>query len=357
LATGIILVGVVTGTLAPFHRHLSRSTPALAFVVAVVVGAVLGGRIPAIITAIVGALAFNVYFIPPFGTLRVALSEDVAALVVFIIVAIAVGTLVASETEHRRAAELHAEEVRALMEEQERLREEASRLAVLERVDQQRAALLRSVSHDLRTPLASIKAVASDLRSGTELAAPIRNELLDVVCEEAERLDRIVANLLSMSRIEAGVMQPDRQAVALDELCATVARRLARLFDGLELRIDVPAGLPLVDIDFVQIDQVLSNLLENAARHCKPGGTVAVCADVIGDAVEMSVVDEGAGIAVDDRAHLFEPFRTGAGSTSTGIGLAICKAIVEAHGGSITADNVPGRGARLAVTLPMRDGQ
>lgn len=340
LLVGLGLVAVVAAALAPFHAHMSRAIPALVLVIPVVVAGIVGGRLAAVVTAVGGAVAYDVAFIPPVGTFRITLSDDIVALVVFGLVAVAVGTLVASVADQRRAVSRQAEE-----------------LAVLEGVDEQRAALLRSVSHDLRSPLAAIRAVASDLRSGTEMAEPVRAELLDVVCDEAERLDRIVANLLNLSRIEAGALHPDRQAVDLEELCGDVARRLSRLFDEVSLQVDVPDDLPLVDVDYVQIDQVLTNLLENAVRHSPPGKTVRVAArPVDGGFVDVSVFDEGPGVSAGERDHIFEPFRTGNGSVSTGIGLAICKAIVEAHGGTISVSKVPGPGACFEFKVPIRHG-
>ena len=289
--------------------------------------------------------------------------DDVVALAVFVVVAAVVGTLVAREVDRRRAAEQRADEVQAIYEryeavvgEGERLAEEASRLEVLERVDEQRSALLRSVSHDLRTPLATIRAVTSDLRARPVYDDATRDELLDLVGDEAERLDRIVSNLLSLSRIEAGALKPDRQAVALDELIADRVRRLARVFGRLRIQIDVAADLPLADADYSQLDQVLTNLLENAARHSPPRSTLRVGARRRGDMVEVWVADEGAGLARFERDRVFEPFRHGNGSASTGVGLAICKAIVEAHGGQIGVQGAPGGGARFSFTIPVRHG-
>jgi two-component system, OmpR family, sensor histidine kinase KdpD len=111
-----------------------------------------------------------------------------------------------------------------------------------------------------------------------------------------------------------------------------------------------------VDIDYVQVDQVLTNLLENAARHAPPGSTVHVSAHCTDGSVAVVVVDQGPGLAGVDLEHIFEPFRTGSASTSTGVGLAICKAIVEAHGGMIRATNTPEGGAKFVFTLPVRDG-
>jgi two-component system sensor histidine kinase KdpD len=363
LGLGVAVVLALTLLLLPFRSDISRASPALVLVLPVMLAGVFGGRLAAVATAVVAAMAFSVAFIPPVGSLRVAVSEDAVALVVFTVVAIAIGTLVALEADRRRAAEQRAEEIeamharyQALAAEQEQLREEMARVAVLERVDEQRAALLRSVSHDLRTPLAAIRAAASDLRTGADYTQPIRDELLGLVCDEAERLDRIVANLLSLSRIEAGALQPDRQAVALDELIGVIVKRLARLFENIALDVELPASLPLVDIDYVQIDQVFTNLLENAARYAPPGSTVRVAAECFDGLVTLSIVDQGPGLDEHELDHIFEPFRAGSASTSTGIGLAICRAIVEAHAGMITAENDPDGGARFRFTLPVRHG-
>jgi two-component system sensor histidine kinase KdpD len=359
---GVVLVGVVTVALVPLRSEISRAAPALVLVIVVVVAGLVGGRVAAIVTALVAILAFNLAFIPPYWTLAIDVVEDLIALVAFTVVALTVGTLVAGESDHRRAAEQRARELQALHEryeavqaERERLAEEATRVAVLEQVDEQRAALLRSVSHDLRTPLSTIRAVTSDLRAGAVYDDATRDELLDLVIDEAERLDRIVANLLSLSRIEAGALQPERQAVAVDELVADAVRRLDRLFQRARVELDFGANLPLADADYSQLDQVVTNLLENAARHAPRGSAVRVGARLRGDGMLSVVVeDEGIGIPASDRSHVFEPFWRGEGSSSSGVGLAICKAIVEAHGGTITIDAGPARGTAFVFTLPAR---
>ncbi len=359
---GLGLVIVLTAALVPFRADVSRAAPGLILVFAVVVAGLVGGRIAAVVTALSAALAFNLAFIPPFWTLAIDVVEDVIALAALTAVGLTVGTLVAREAEHRRAAEQRTRELQALHEryeavqaEREQLAEEATRVAVLEQVDEQRAALLRSVSHDLRTPLSTIRAVTSDLRAGTGYDDTTRDELLDLVIDEAERLDRIVANLLSLSRIEAGALQPERQAVDLQELVADAAGRLDRLFQRVRVELDFASELPLADADYSQLDQVVTNLLENAARHSPRGSTVRVGGRLRGDGMlGVFVEDEGPGIPAGDRHHVFEPFWRGEGSSSSGVGLAICKAIVEAHGGSITVESGPGRGTAFVLTLPAR---
>jgi two-component system sensor histidine kinase KdpD len=362
---GAALVVVACAALVPVRDDVTRASPALVLVLPVVAAGLGGGRRAALATAAAAAAAFNLAFIPPFWTLKVAVLDDAVAIAVFVVVALAVGTLVAVEQERRRAAEQRAAELEALhrryqgvVAETERLAEEADRIEVLERVDDQRAALLRSVSHDLRTPLATIRAVATDLRDGTDYDAGTRRELLETVCDEAERLDRLVANLLDLSRIEAGALQPERQAVDVDELVSERVRRLARLFRQVRLQVEVPPGLPFVDGDYTQLDQVLTNLLENAARYAPPASTVRIVARPLAGAgagaVELRVADEGMGVPDYLRARIFEPFRQGEGSGWSGIGLAICKGVVEAHGGTIAVERTPGGGATFVVTLPAR---
>lgn len=346
---GVALVVAVAAAVLPVRSSVTTATPALALVLPVVAAALLGGRLAAMITAVAAAAVFDLAFIPPYWTAKVDVVDDVIALVIFLIVAAAVGTLVAAEADRRHAAEQRAEEL-------DRLSAEVTRLAVLEQVDEERRALLRSVSHDLRTPLATIRAVASDLRSGTDYDEDTKAELLDLVSDEADRLDRLVANLLDMTRIEAGALVPQRQAVDLTELVEDRVRHLSRLVRDFRLEINLPADLPLVDVDYTLTEQVLTNLLENAVRYAPQRSTVRVGARREGPMVRVWVADEGIGIPEFQRDQLFEPFRRGRGSRSSGVGLAICKAIVEAHGGTIEARRAPGGGARFEFTLPVRDG-
>jgi two-component system sensor histidine kinase KdpD len=360
---GAVMVAAVTSAVLPMRGDASPAIPALLLVVPIVIAGLAGGRLAAAVTAVAAAVAFNLAFIAPYWTPKIDAVEDLVALCVFAIVAAAVGTIVAREGERRQALEERAteltrvnEELQALQAERERLAEEALRATVLERVDEQRAALLRSVSHDLRTPLSSIRAVASDLLSDVEYDAPTRERLLSLVATEAERLDRLVANLLSLSRIEAGALEPDRAAVPLDELVVLAVKRLERLLRGLRVQVEVPPDLPFAYGDYTQIDQVVSNLIENAARHAPPGSTIRIGGRAVGGFVEVWVDDEGGGIAHFEQSRIFEPFQRGQGSTSSGVGLAICKAIVEAHDGRIVAATAPSGGARFAFTIPVHQG-
>jgi K+-sensing histidine kinase KdpD len=340
LLAGLALVGVCVLALLPGRDSFTVATPALVLVAPGLVAGLVGGRLAAVTTAAVAALALDLVFIEPYGTLDVHVVDDVVSLLAFGAVALTVSTLVAMAAEGRRAAEQRAQ-----------LAEEKT---ALEQAEDARRALLRSVSHDLRTPLAAIRAITSDLRAGAVYDEETRRELLDVVGDEAERLDRLVANLLSLSRIEAGALTPDLQAVDLDELLTERVRRLSRLLRDLKVETRLPDLLPLVDADYVLVDQVVTNLLENAARHAPPGSMITIEARDLGDVMEVAVSDQGSGVPAAERRAIFEPFRTGSTSErSSGVGLAICKAIVEAHGGRIAVGDAPGGGARLAFTLPI----
>jgi two-component system sensor histidine kinase KdpD len=358
---GVTVVTVAVAVMIPLRVHVARATPALVLVAAVVTAALVGGAVAAVVTALAAALALNLAFIPPFWTLKVNAWDDWVALAVFMAVALVVGVLVADQAERRRIAEQREQELQRLVDrlrdlsaEREALVEEATKVEVLKRVDEQRSALLRSVSHDLRTPLATIRAVASDLRDGVPYEEATRAELLASVCEEAERLDRIVANLLSLSRIEAGALVPDRQAVALEELIDDRVRRLAGLFRHVRVQVDVAADLPYVDGDYSQLDQLLTNLLENASRYAPMRSTLWISARARDRVVEVRVADEGSGIPPGERTRVFEPFQRGEGGGSAGVGLALCKAIVDAHGGSLWVEPTEGGGATFAFTLPAR---
>jgi two-component system, OmpR family, sensor histidine kinase KdpD len=364
LLVGLAAIAVITVPLGFIHERLSLATPALLLVIPVLLAAVLGGRWPSIVVAVCAALAFNVVFIPPVLTLAIDRVDDVVAFAIFVTVAVVIGGFVSRESDRRRTAELHAAEIArvhaALIEvnaDRERLAAEAQRVAVLEEVDRQRSALLRSVSHDLRTPLVTIRGVSSDLRSGELFDEATRNDLLDLVISETERLDRLVRNLLSFSRIDAGALEPHVEIVECDELIDGCVRRLRRLLTDSSLEVVLDPDLPPLLADPGLLDQVLTNLLENAVRH--GGGHTRISASTVADSdgppqwVAVTVDDDGPGLGTVDRNVIFQPWNALGRGPLSGVGLAICKSIVEAHGGRISADDNPAGGARFSFTIPV----
>jgi two-component system sensor histidine kinase KdpD len=238
-----------------------------------------------------------------------------------------------------------------------RLAQAETAARVLGESDQLKSALLSSVSHELRTPLATIKAAATSLRQG-EVAweSETRAELLEIMEEEADHLNRLVGNLLDMSRIEAGALRPQRQWNLLSEIVESALARLHRAAEQHSVQIDVPDDLPLVPVDTALMQQVFVNLLSNSLKFAPPHTVIRVSAQAAGDeTLRVQVSNQGPPVAEKDLEHIFDKFyRVTAADrvTGTGLGLSICKGIVEAHGGRIWAENLPG-GLAFNFTLPL----
>ena len=341
-----LMIGVV---IYPFRQYDYELEFLL--VLPVVFTGALAGRNAAVVTAAFAVLTFH--SITRHETTQFA--EDAIAVVAFLGSALAVGGVVGGGADRLTLVQQREEAQRRLRELNAQVAEHASRMAVLEQVDQQRAALLRSVSHDLRTPLATIRAVATDLRDSNLHDADTRQELLKSVSDEAERLDHLVGNLLSMSRIEAGSMRIEDQAVDLAELVQLTVIRLDTLFPQVIVEVDIDPVLPLINGDPVLLQEVVSNLLENASRYAPPGSILTVqLAKSVGPTVVFRVCDHGPGIPADEIEHVFQAFWRGSESHSSGLGLAIVRAVVEAHRGSIELVETPGGGATFEVRLPAR---
>jgi two-component system sensor histidine kinase KdpD len=236
---------------------------------------------------------------------------------------------------------------------------EGARLAA--ETNQLRAALFSSVTHDLRTPLASIKAgVTSLLDEGVTLQPVQERELLRTVLEETDRLNRLVGNILDLARVRAGALVPAKQLAGIDEVIEAVLHRMEPLLSRVHVRTLLRPDLPEVPMDPVQIDQVLSNLLENAARFSPPGGEIMVSAAPWRHSVRVRVADQGPGIPPAERDRVFEPFfRREAGETRTGsgLGLAIARAVVLAHGGRIWVEGSPSGGTAVVFELPVAESE
>jgi two-component system sensor histidine kinase KdpD len=244
----------------------------------------------------------------------------------------------------------------ALAVERGQQEEQRNRALALQETDRLRTALLNSVSHDLRTPLASIKASASSLLDReVRWSDAERDEFLTTINTEVDRLTRLVHNLLDMSRIEAGALDPRLVESSLAEVVGPVVRR-ARAASRQRVEVDVPDELAPVLVDPVRLDQVLTNLLDNA-RGYAPGSPVQVAARQDGDHIELRVVDHGPGIPVPERERVFDQFyrlKGGGGRPEgTGMGLAICRGIVQAHGGALRVETTPGGGATFVLSLPV----
>ncbi|MDQ2810074.1 MAG: DUF4118 domain-containing protein [Chloroflexota bacterium] len=239
-----------------------------------------------------------------------------------------------------------------------RLRDEANRVELLERTDQLKSALIHAVSHDLRTPLATIKTtVTSLLDPAMHWDAATQRLFLEGVDEECDRLTRLVSNLLDISRIEGGVLHLDRDWYAISEVIYTVRRRLAARLADHPLTVELAPDLPLLRLDFVKIDQVLTNLLENAIKYTPAGTPIQLRALAWGDRLAVTIHDEGPGVASGHLPRLFDKFYrvSGVGQPQgSGLGLAIAQGMIQAHGGTISARSGPGSGFTVTFTLPLQ---
>jgi len=247
----------------------------------------------------------------------------------------------------------------ALAIERSTLVERADEAQVLAEADKLRVAMLTSLSHDLRTPLASILGAATTLIAGRNLYdARQTGELLATIREEAERLDRFVGNLLDMSRLEAGVLGVKPESVDIAELVETAAKRLSRRLSDHKLELVLPADLPPVLADSLLLEQAIFNLLDNAVKYAPAGTTIRLQAHLAENKLIVTISDEGPGIPPEAMAHIFDKFYRAKAADSrvagTGLGLAVARGFVEAFGGSLEAANRTDRsGAIMTITLPV----
>lgn len=231
-----------------------------------------------------------------------------------------------------------------------------ARAQVLEESDQLKSAILSSVSHELRTPLSTIKAAASSLRSGeVSWDSPASTDLIAAIDDEADHLNMLVGNLLDMSRIESGVLKPKREWNILPEIIGSVLTRMKNQTMEHKLDIRVPESLPLIPVDYVQMEQVFTNLISNSLKYAPVNTIVCICTQVLDETIHVQVSNQGPQVPSDDLERIFDKFyRITAAErvTGTGLGLSICKGIIEAHGGRIWAENTPD-GLEFNFLLPL----
>ena len=330
VAVTLVAVGLIEA------RAPDLQTAILLYLVPIILAASRWGRGPSVAAALAAVLGHDVFLVEPVGTLTITRADDAIGLVLLLFTALVTSHLADGA---RRAAE------------------QAQEAAVARRSDELKTALLRAVSHDLRTPLASIKASVSGLRqSGAAYTDEDRVELLAAIEEETDRLTRLVSNLLDASRLEAGALKPHKQLNDLKELITATVERLQPVLAGRPVGLDIPGKLPLVPCDYAQIDQVITNLLENAAVHTPPGTPVTITAHAEEKTVLVEVRDHGPGLPADDQERVFRPFERGTSrARGFGLGLSIARGLVEAHGGQLRAEDAPDGGARFVFRLPLQE--
>jgi two-component system sensor histidine kinase KdpD len=326
-------VAVATALAEAAQSLLALPDVVMLYLAAILLVGVRSGRGPTLLASLLSVAAYDFFFIPPFFSFAIADARHALTFAMMF----GEGLMVSGLTERLRQREGAAQ---------------ASELKA--RIEAHRSALLSSVSHDLRTPLATITGIASDLQERFDaIPGPERAELLAGIVEEAERLERLVGNLLEMTRLQAGVA-PRREWVPVEELIGGVLTRLERRLGERAVTVRCEEGTPLVHVDPVLVEQALINLVENADRYAPPGTPIEIEAARRGPAVEIAVSDRGPGIDPLLAPRLFEKFSTGAASErGVGLGLAIVRAIVETHGGRVEALAREGGGTRFVTTWPI----
>jgi K+-sensing histidine kinase KdpD len=354
--------------------HVNAATVSLALLLNVLFIATRWGSVPALFTSILAMLCFNFFFLPPFGTFTIAATDNWVALLAFLVTAITAGQLSARAKKRAEEAETGRIEIERLYAELRDAFERASHAEALRQSEKLKSALLDAVTHDLRTPLTSIKASITTLldeahgrvdgEPPVSLDTESRLEMMEVIDEESDRLSRFISGLIELARIEAGELHLRRRWGAVDEIISTALSRAEPISKEHRIELDVEKELPGVRVDERAVSEVVYTLIDNAAKYSPAGSRIRITAQHAGDGqIQMSVEDEGQGIPVELREQVFDKFfratRDGDIShqpTGTGMGLAIAKGIVEAHEGKIWIESgAGGKGTRVVFTLPIGD--
>ena len=332
LSIGAVIL--CTAVSIPVRSDLGLTNAAMTYLLGVTITSILCSRGAAILNSVLSVTSFYYFCVPVYGSFVLVEYSFATTLFVMILVSMVITTLslrVRRQSQAARIAEVAAESERT------------------------RSALLSTVSHDLKTPLVSIYGSATTLRDqGEEMSPAERSALIDGIAEEAGRLNRLVTNLVDMTRLEAGIeLKKDWQSV--EELMGEVLVRLENLLSGRSLSVAIPPDLPLVYVDEVLVQHLLINVVENAAKHTPPGSPISIWGESIEDRVRISVHDRGPGFPKGAETRVFDRFyrATSSGSHGMGLGLSIAFAIVKAHGGSIRATNAPSGGGVIEIELPI----
>ena len=334
-AWAVAAVAACTLAASGIAPHFELVNVAMIYLLAVVGIALRFERGPVVATSLLSVGAFDFFFVPPRMTFTV---HDPQYLLTFVMM-LAVGLIVSGLTSSvRRQAQAQA------------------RLALEAETERIRNTLLASISHDLRTPLAVISGASSSLAErGEQVPAEERRALARSIYHQSREISELVAKVLEMTRLESGAIELRRDWGSLAEISGAVLRRLDERLSTHMLMVDLPSDLPLVRVDAALVEQVLANLLENAARHTPPRTLIRLRAERKGSELLVSVEDFGPGLADGEVERIFAKFQRAAGTRhgGVGLGLAICRAIVELHRGRIWAENVAGGGTAFRFTLPL----
>jgi K+-sensing histidine kinase KdpD len=364
-------VAVVTAVLAPFNLRLNSTTVALALLLVVLFTATFRGSGPALLASVLSMLCFNFFFFPPFYTLTIDDPQNWVALVAFLVTAITAGQLSARARRRAEEAEAGRLENKRLYDELQDAFERESHAEALRQSEQLKSALLDAVTHDLRTPLTSIKASATLLIEDPEeehapqFSMKEQQAMLRVITQEVDRLDHFIEGIIDLARIEAGELRLRRNWGDVEEIIEATLARAEQLIGKHQIDVQVEVDLPVVRVDARAVSEVIYTLVDNAVKYSDPGTRINIGARRISDGmIEFSVEDQGPGIPAEMRERVFDKFFRSAGDDANapnrprgaGMGLTIARGIVEAHGGKIEINAGPGGpGTRVSFTVPVGD--
>jgi K+-sensing histidine kinase KdpD len=355
---GILLVALLL--LLPLRTHVNTATIALAFLIVVLLIATAYGSFPAVAVSGLSMLLFNYFFIPPYHTFMVADPQNWVVLFAFLVTSVIAGGL--SAKEKRRA-----QEAGRLYTQLQLAFEKASEAEALKQSERLKSALLDAVSHDLRTPLTSMKAAVTTVldgirEPGSGLDEEGRRELLEVVDAEIDRMNRLIEELIQMARIEGGAFVTERSLSSIDEIVANALTRSAGITAKHSVVVNLENGLPLLRMDRQTIAEVIYILIENATKFSPANSQILLDVSRRSEEIVVSVQDQGSGVSDSMRHRIFDKFVRGPSPQTqpsrppgVGMGLSIARAIVEAHGGRIQAENTSdGIGSRFSFTIPLQ---
>jgi K+-sensing histidine kinase KdpD len=343
----VLCVGASTAICFAMYPQFELTNLVMVYLLGTLTVAARGHRGPAAFYSVLSVFCFDFFFVPPRFTFSVSDVQYVWTFVVMFATAMTISHLTIRLREEAEAARQGEERSAWLMEKAKKAEIEAEG-------ERLRSSLLSSVSHDFRTPLTVIVGSAGALLEKAELSKnPKTRELLENIQAEGERLSRLVQNLLQTTRFESGTVRLEKEKYPLEEVVGSVLERLSKPLKGRAVKVKIPENLPLVPVDPTLIEQVLMNLLENAVRHTSRGSGIEISAAAEGNSAVVTVADHGSGLNADELERVFDKFYHSPSSPGAGLGLAICRAIVNAHGGRIWADNRKGGGAVFRFTLPL----
>lgn len=368
----VIGIGLTTALLASFQTNINSTTVALALLLIVLAIATVFGSRPALLTALLGVLSLNFFFLPPLYTFTISDSQNWVAFAAFLLTAIIAGQL--SSYARRRAveSEIGRREIERLYSELQNAFEQASQAEALRQSEKLKSALLDAVTHDIRTPLTSIKASVTILLDEAEekhfegetpikLNAEMRGEMLKIINEETDRLNHFVEGMVELAQIEAGKTDYRRKWDAIEDIVEAALLRAEPRVRGRKINVEFERNLPTLRVDSRAVAEVIYTLVDNAAKYSPPDAAIYISAGRSGESdVILSVADEGKGIPTEMRERVFDKFfraardgDTGISPSGNGLGLAIAKGIVEAHNGKIRVGEASNGGAVFEFTLPI----